>query len=54
MAFLLKSQAQGVTGKNEQSTQTPRRGDPEAQGPMQLHRLHRLQAGPAQDAGNVL
>jgi len=26
MAFLLDSQAQGVSGKNEQSTQTPRRG----------------------------
>jgi len=26
MAFLLNSQAQGVSGKNEQSTQTPRRG----------------------------
>jgi len=26
MAFLLNSQAQGVSGKNEYSTQTPRRG----------------------------
>jgi len=26
MAFLLSSQAQGVSGKNEQSTQTPWRG----------------------------
>jgi len=26
VSFLLNSQAQGVTGKNEQSTQTPRRG----------------------------
>ena len=26
MAFLLNSQAQGVSGKNEQSTQTPWRG----------------------------
>jgi len=46
MAFLLSSQAQGVTGKNEQSTQTPWRGALEARGPMQLHRLHRLKAGP--------
>jgi len=44
MAFLLNSQAQGVSGKNEQSTQTPWRGAPEALGPMQLHRLHRLKA----------
>ena len=46
MAFLLDSQAQGVSGKNEQSTQTPWRGTPEERGPMQLHRLHRLKAGP--------
>jgi len=39
MAFLPNSQAQGVSGKNEQSTQTPLRGAPESQGPMQLHRL---------------
>jgi len=39
MAFLLNSQAQGASGKNEQSTQTPCRGAPEARGPMQLHRL---------------
>jgi len=36
-----------VSGKNEESTQTPRRGAPEARGPMQLHRLHRLKADPA-------
>jgi len=42
----LNSQAQGVSGKNEQSTQTPWRGTPEARGPMQLHWLHRLKAGP--------
>jgi len=46
MAFLLNSQAQGVSGKNEQSTQTPWRGAPEARGPMQPHRLHRLKADP--------
>jgi len=40
MAFLLNSQGQGLSGKNEQSTQTPWRGGaPEARGPMQLHRL---------------
>ena len=44
MAFLLISQAQGVSGKHEQSAQTPWRGAPEARDPMQLHRLH---LGPA-------
>jgi len=44
MAFLLNSHAQGVSGKNEKSIQTPWRGAPEAQGPMQLHRV---KAGPA-------
>jgi len=47
MAFLLNSHAQSESGKNEQSTQTPRRRAPEARGPMQLHRLHRLKTGPA-------
>jgi len=46
MAFLPISQEQGGSGKNEQSTQTPWRGAPEARVPMQLHRLHRLKAGP--------
>jgi len=46
LAFLLNSQAQGVSGKNEQSTQTPWRGAPDAQGQMQLYRLHRPKAGP--------
>jgi len=46
MTFLLNSQPQGVSGKNEQSTQIPWRGVPEARGPLQLHRLHRLKAGP--------
>jgi len=46
MAFFLNSQAQGLSGKYEQSTQTPWRGAPEALGPMQLHRLHWLKAGP--------
>jgi len=43
MAFLLNPQAQGASGKNEPFTQTPWREAPEAQGPMQLHRL---KAGP--------
>jgi len=46
MGFLLNSQAQGVSGKHEQSTQTLWCGAPEARGPMQLHQLHRLKAGP--------
>jgi len=49
MAFLLNSQAQGVFGKNEQSTQMPWHRAPEARGPMQLHRLHRLKASPAHE-----
>jgi len=40
--FLLTSQVQDVSVKNEQSIQTPWRGAPEARGPMQLHRLHGL------------
>jgi len=32
--------------KNEQPAQTPWRGPLETRGPMQLHRLHRLKAGP--------
>jgi len=40
MAFLLNLQVQGVSGKNEQSTQTPWRGVSE------VHRLHRLKASP--------
>jgi len=42
----MNPQAQGASGKNEQSTQTPWGGAPEARDPMQLHRLHRLKAGP--------
>jgi len=33
MAFLLNSQAQGVSGKNESSSQTPWRGAPRGAGP---------------------
>jgi len=51
LAFLLNSQAQGVSGKNEQSTQTPWRGAPEVRGPMQLHRL---KAGRAWQQGCVV
>jgi len=36
---LLNSRAQGVSGKNEQTTRTPWCGAPEARGQMQLHRL---------------
>jgi len=46
MAFLLNSQAQGTSGKNEQSTKYHGAGHSGARGPMQLHRLHRLKAGP--------
>jgi len=46
MSFLLNSQAQGVSTKNEQPTQTPWPGAPEARDPKHLHRLHRLKAGP--------
>jgi len=41
------SLAQGVSGKNEQPPNHHCAGPPEARGPMQLHRLHRLKAGPA-------
>ena len=41
MAVLLNSQAQGVSGKNEHSYPNTT-----ARGRMQLHRLHRLKAGP--------
>ena len=46
MEFLLNSQAQGLSGKNEQSTQTPLCWAPEARGQRKLHWLHRLKAGP--------
>jgi len=46
MAFPLNSQAQGKSGKNEQSSQTQWRGAPEARGLTQLHRLHRLNDAP--------
>jgi len=46
MVFQLDSHAQDVSGRNEQSIQTLGRGALEARGPMQLHRLHRLKAGP--------
>jgi len=46
MAFLLNSQAQAVSGKNEQSTQTPWRRAPEVWDQIPLHRL---KAGPGVD-----
>jgi len=54
MAFLLNSQAQGVSGKNEQFTQIPWRGAAEARGPIQLHRLHRRKAGPDYGTLNLM
>jgi len=47
MAFVLKSQAQDVSGKMNNLPKHHGAGPPEARGPMQLHRLHRLKAGPA-------
>jgi len=49
MAFLLNSQAQGVSGKMNSLFKHHGAGPPEVRGPMQLHRLHRLKAGPACD-----
>jgi len=39
MAFLLNSQAQGVSGKKNNLPKHHGVGPPEARGPMQLHRL---------------
>jgi len=47
MAFLLNYPAQGVSGKMNNLPKHHGAGPPEARGPMQLHRLHRLKAGPA-------
>jgi len=46
MAFVLNSQAQGVSGNMNNLPKHHGAGIPEARGPMQLHRLHRLKAGP--------
>jgi len=46
MAFLLNSQEQGVSGKINKLTKHHGAGPPDTRGPMQLHRLHRLEAGP--------
>jgi len=51
--FLLNSQAQGTSGKNEKPSQRSWRGSPEAWGPMQLHQLHQLKAGPDPYAGGT-
>jgi len=40
------SLTQGLSGKNEQPVRPPWRGPSQARGPMQLHRMHRLEAGP--------
>jgi len=40
------SLAQGLSGKNEQHVRPHGAGPPEARGIMQLHRMHRLEAGP--------
>jgi len=50
--FLLNYRAQGVSGENEQPAKHHSAGPPEARGPIQLHRLHRLKADP--DFSNVL
>jgi len=47
MAFLLNSQAQGASGKMNNLPKHHGAVPPEARGPMQLHRLHRLKASPA-------
>jgi len=47
VAFLLNSQAQGVSGKINNLPKHHGAGPAEARGPMQLHRLHRFKAGPA-------
>jgi len=46
MAFLVHSQAQGVSGEMNNLPKHHGAGPPEARRPMQLHRLHRLKAGP--------
>jgi len=46
MAFLLNFQAQGAFGKMNNLPKRHGAGPPEARGPMQLQRLHRLKAGP--------
>jgi len=46
MAFLLNSQAQGVSGKMNNLPKHRGAGPPVVRGPMQLHRLHRRKAGP--------
>ena len=47
MAFLLNSQALGVSGKMNNLPKHYGAGPPEARGPMQLHRLYWLKADPA-------
>jgi len=47
MAFLLNSQAQGVSSNMNNLSKHHGARPPEARGPMQPHRLHRLKASPA-------
>ena len=44
--FPLTSQAHGVSAKKNNLPKHHGAGPPEARGPMQLQRLHRLKAGP--------
>jgi len=46
MAFLLNSQAQGVSDKMSNLPKHHGAGPTEARSPMQMHWLHRLKAGP--------
>jgi len=50
MAFVLNSQAQGVSGKKNNLPKHHSAGPTEARSPMQLHRLHRLKAGPGNNS----
>jgi len=53
MAFLLNSEAQGVSGKMNSLQKHDGAGPLEARGPMQLHPLHRLKAGPGLRLCNI-
>jgi len=50
MAFLLNSQAQGVSDKMNNLSKHRGAGHPEVWGPMQLHRLHWLKNIPAYES----
>ena len=53
MAFLLNSQVQSVSDKMSNLPKHHGAGPPEARGPMQMHWLHRLKAGPAYIVGEI-